>query len=119
MHENPIDETILEGLRLLQRDGRPDIAKTVIMLFVESAPAKLKDLEAGAAENDAGLLHRAARVLKSSSAAVGARLLSHHCGQLETMARSGSISDAVARVCTILECYREAEGALRAWCAGR
>jgi HPt (histidine-containing phosphotransfer) domain-containing protein len=119
VHEPPIDETVLEGLQLLRRDGRPDLAQTVIMLFLESAPASLKDLAAGAAKDDVLLLHRAAHILKSSSVAVGARVMSAHCEQLETIARSGTVPDAAARVQTILECYREAEGALRAWCAVR
>jgi len=40
--EEPIDEAVLEGLHRLHREGRPDIAKTVIMLFLESAPAALR-----------------------------------------------------------------------------
>ena len=45
MPDVPIDESVLEGLRLLQRKGRPDIAKTVITLFLESAPRALNDLQ--------------------------------------------------------------------------
>jgi hypothetical protein len=51
MSDDPIDQTVLEGLRLLHREGKLDIAKTVIMLFLESAPAVVADLEQGAASN--------------------------------------------------------------------
>src|SRR4051794_3203163 len=94
MRDLPIDETVLEGLRLLQRKGRPDIAKRVVVLFLESAPRALNDLQTGAVNNDLGLLRYASHVLKSSSAAVGAVRLSARCKQLEEIARAGSLSDA-------------------------
>jgi HPt (histidine-containing phosphotransfer) domain-containing protein len=118
-HQVPIDEAVLEGLHRLHREGRPDIAKTVIMLFLESAPAVLRDLEQGAANNDVALLRGASHILWSSSAAVGAVALSARCKELEAFARSGSVPDAAARVRMIGWLYTEAEGALRAWCAGR
>ena len=117
--EEPIDEAVLEGLHRLHREGRPDIAKTVIMLFLESAPAALRDLEQGAARSDVVLLRSASHILWSSSAAVGAVVLSARCKELEAFARSGSVPDAAARVRVIGRLYAEAEGALRAWCAGR
>ena len=119
MSDDPIDQTVLEGLRLLHREGKLDIAKTVIMLFLESAPAVVADLEQGAASNDVGLLRRASHILGSSGAAVGAVPLSSRCKDLEVMARSGSVSDAAVRVRAIMRLYGEAEGALRAWCSGR
>jgi HPt (histidine-containing phosphotransfer) domain-containing protein len=117
--EEPIDEAVLEGLHRLHREGRPDIAKTVIMLFLESAPVALRDLEQGAARNDVTLLLSASHILWSSSAAVGAIVLSARCKELEVFARSGSVPDAAARVQAIGRLYADAEGALRAWCAGR
>jgi HPt (histidine-containing phosphotransfer) domain-containing protein len=118
-HQEPIDEAVLEGLHRLHREGRPDIAKTVIMLFLESAPVALRDLEQGAANNDVTLLLSASHILWSSSAAVGAVVLSARCKKLEAFARSGSVPDAAARVQAIGRLYADAEGALRAWCAGR
>jgi HPt (histidine-containing phosphotransfer) domain-containing protein len=117
--EAPIDEAVLEGLCHLHREARPDIAKTVVMLFLESAPAALADLQQGATRSDAGLLRRASHILWSSAAAVGAVALSARCKDLEAVARSGSVPDAAARVRAIVRLYGEAEGALRAWCAGR
>ena len=117
--EAPIDEVVLEGLCHLHREGRPDIAKTVVMLFLESTPAVLEDLEQGAARNEADLLRRASHILWSSAAAVGAVVLSARCKDLEAMARSGSVPGAAVRIRAIVSLYGEAEGALRAWCAGR
>ena len=98
----------------LQRDSRPGIVGRVITLFLHSAPALVKDLEAGAAGGDTALLHRASHTLKSASANVGAVLLSAHCKELEALARTGSVPDAAARVATIIEDYQQAQAALTA-----
>jgi two-component system, sensor histidine kinase len=118
-HEPAIDESVLDGLHRLSADGRADLAKTVIMLFLESAPAVLQDLRRGASVNDAGVLARASHSFSSSSAAVGAVVLSRRCHDLEALARTGGVSEASARVQVIERLYAEAERALRAWCAGR
>ena len=110
----PIDEAVLNNLAQLQREGRPDIVNRVITLFLESAPALLRDLQEGAAKADTAVLHRASHTLKSASANVGAALLSAHCRELEAMARTGSVPDAGARVETIAEDYQQAQAALTA-----
>src|SRR6266550_598516 len=110
----PIDEAVLASLAQLQREGRPDIVNRVITLFLESAPALLKELQEGAAKADTAQLHRASHTLKSASANVGAALLSAHCRELEAMARTGAVPDAAARVETIIDDYRRAQAALTA-----
>src|SRR5437764_10755892 len=115
-HQDPIDRTVLDGLHRLHREGRPDIAKTVIMLFLEGTPPVLHDLEQAAARNDAGSLRRANHILLSSGAAIGAVLLSSRCKDLEAFARTGSVPpDATLRVREIRQLYAEAESARRGW----
>jgi HPt (histidine-containing phosphotransfer) domain-containing protein len=114
MPTEPIDNAVLDNLAQLQREGRPDIVNRVITLFLESAPALLKDLQEGATKADTAQLHRASHTLKSASANVGAALLSAHCRELEAMARTGAVPDAAARVETIIEDYRRAQAALTA-----
>jgi HPt (histidine-containing phosphotransfer) domain-containing protein len=116
---DPIDEAVLEGLCHLHPDHRPDIAKNLVMMFVETSPLVLQHLEEAAAQNDAGALRRESHILVSSSAAVGARLLSSECKDLEESAIMGSVPDGAARVRAITRLCEEAEIALRAWCAGR
>ena len=119
-HEPPIDENVLDGLHRLSRDGRPDLAKTVSMLlFLETAPATLQDLQRGAATNKGELLARASHILSASGAAVGAVSLAARCKELEAISRTGAVADAAARVQVIQRLYAEAESALRAWCVGR
>jgi len=50
---DPIDEQVLDALRQLQGEGRPDIVRQVIRLFFKGAVDLLRDLENGAATGDA------------------------------------------------------------------
>jgi CheY-like chemotaxis protein len=109
-----IDDRVLDMLSGLQQAGRPGIIGRVISLFLQSAPALVKELEEAAAGGNTVLLHRASHTLKSASANVGAVVLSAHCKELEVLARTGPVSDATARVATIVDDYRRAEAALTA-----
>jgi CheY-like chemotaxis protein/HPt (histidine-containing phosphotransfer) domain-containing protein len=110
----PIDEAVLDNLAQLQRDGRPDIVNRVITLFLESAPALLRDLQEGAESGDAVRLGRASHALKSCAANVGAAAFSARCDELEALARAGQVPDAPVRVRAIVEDYRRAQAALTA-----
>jgi len=110
----PIDYKVLDSLRQLQREGRPDILQQVIDLFFKAAVDLLKDLKEGAANRDAALLHYASHALKSASTTVGAVALSSRCSELEAMAQSGVVSKAAPIVDAILEDYRAVEIALSA-----
>jgi signal transduction histidine kinase/DNA-binding response OmpR family regulator/HPt (histidine-containing phosphotransfer) domain-containing protein len=105
----PIDYKVLDSLRQLQRKDRPDNVQEVVESFFKSAARLLQDLEEGAAKGDTTLLHEASHALKSASANVGAVVLSSRCEDLESMARSGIVSDPEPMVRAILEDYRAAE----------
>jgi two-component system, sensor histidine kinase and response regulator len=105
----PVDYKVLDSLRQLQKEQRSDIVQQVINLFFKGAASLLKDLERGATNHDASLLHQASHALKSVSANVGATALSSRCKELEAMAQSGIVSDAAPMVRAILEDYRMAE----------
>ncbi len=111
---NPIDANVLESLRKLQREGRPDIVEQVVDLFLKGAVGLVKDLEEGVANDDAGLLYHASHALKSASANVGAFVLSSRCQELEATAQKGVAVDAGALVGAVLEAYRAVEVALSA-----
>ena len=105
----PVDHKVLDSLRQLQTEQRSDIVQQVINLFFKGAASLLKDLERGATNHDASLLHQTSHALKSVSANVGAIALSLRCKELEAMAQSGVVSDAAPMVRAILEDYRMAE----------
>jgi len=106
---DPIDDQVLNSLRRLQREGRPDIVEQVVQLFFKSATGLLTDLDAGAATGDAAVLFSASHALKSASANVGAVVLSTRCEELEGLAKSGSVMDAARLVKAIRETYRAVE----------
>ena len=106
---DPIDYRVLDSLRKLQRDGRPDIVQQVITFFLKGAVDLLKDLDNGAASDDAALICRASHALKSASANVGAVALSSRCKDLEVVARSGAVPGAGRMVKAIREEYRAVE----------
>jgi two-component system sensor histidine kinase/response regulator len=106
---DPIDDQVLESLRRLQREGRPDIVEQLIKLFFKGAASLMTDLENGAASGDHALLYRASHALKSASANVGAVALSSRCKELEVLARSGAVPAALQLVKAIREEYRAVE----------
>jgi signal transduction histidine kinase/CheY-like chemotaxis protein len=110
----PVDYNVLDSLRQLQREGRPDIVQQLINLFFNDAEDLLRDLTEGAAKKDATLLHRASHALKSVSANVGAIILSSRCEELEAMARAGMVAEAVGMVGAVIEAYRAVETLLSA-----
>ena len=111
---DPIDDQVLDSLRRLQREGRPDIVQQVIQLFFKGATGLLTDLDDGATTGDAALLYRASHALKSASANVGAVLMSTHCNELEALAKSGAVTHAEQLVGAIREDYRTVEARLAA-----
>jgi signal transduction histidine kinase/DNA-binding response OmpR family regulator len=108
----PIDERVLEGVRALQMPGRPDVVQRAVRMYLESTPALLSQLERGAATGDVDALRHASHSLKSSSASIGALVMSARCARLEAMARSGDVPDAASVVQSIADEFRRVETAL-------
>jgi signal transduction histidine kinase/CheY-like chemotaxis protein/HPt (histidine-containing phosphotransfer) domain-containing protein len=111
--DNPLDETILEGIRRLQRKGAPSVLEKVVTLFCTHTPDVLESLRAAAAQGDAPALRDSAHSLKSSSANVGAMKLSELCRELEVQARSNNLDDSKLYVTKIEAEYERTEVALR------
>jgi two-component system, sensor histidine kinase and response regulator len=120
MSDNPIDTSVLDALRQLQSDARPDFPAKIIGLFLDTAPSALKELETAASASDPVSLRTASHRLLSASAAVGALRLSSLCQELDRIVKRGSVpSDAAERVQAIGEEYRRAAAALEVWRAAR
>ncbi|CBN55882.1 MULTISPECIES: response regulator [Kamptonema] len=88
----PIDAQILQSLRELDDDDddEPDFLVDLINIFLGDAPRYLDSIKVAIAAGDAGNLKVAAHTLKSSSANLGAMVLSELCKDLEYMARAVS-----------------------------
>ncbi len=80
---SPIDQNVLETLRDLQIDGKPDILKKVVTAYLSSSGPLISGLTGALAGRDFELLRNSAHSLKSSSANVGAMELSKISQQLE------------------------------------
>lgn len=93
VEDSPLDAATLEGLRALQRPGRPDVLARVADIFDRDAPRLLAEIRAAVAGNDAERLRQAAHAMKSTSANVGATALAARLRDVEQRAREG-LTDA-------------------------
>ena len=96
-----IDDSVIEGLRALDRKGGPSRLVRAVSRFLEVAPALAASVKAAADNGDAEALWRAAHSLKSSAAALGAQALSKRCAEIEARVqqrpRRGAAAGAGAR----------------------
>jgi PAS domain S-box-containing protein len=89
-----LDPKAIADLRRLQIKGEPDILAELGGLFLDRAPARITAMRDALANGDAETLYREAHNLKSSSANLGAMLLSAICRELEKLGRSGALDKA-------------------------
>ena len=97
-----LDRTAIAILSEMAMDGAPDLVPTVIAIFLDTTPAILDTLEQSARSGDLRALQRASHDLKSSSATLGARLMSVRCARLEAIGRSGLASETKEAVAGII-----------------
>ena len=91
--EVSFDPAVLEALAATQPgEEGPALVARVVGLFVKSSSDLHESMQAGLDADDAEKVASAAHTLKSSSAQVGAHLLSSLCKQIEATARAGSLS---------------------------
>jgi PAS domain S-box-containing protein len=94
-----------------------EFARELVAAYLEDAPAQLAALRAHLAAGQPDDFRRAAHSLKSSSASVGAPVVSAAAKELEQMAKSGAEAMAATgpHLARLEAEYRRAEQALRAW----
>ena len=113
----PLDETILEGLRLY---GGPQILLSTIASVLENVPARLAALGEAVQRGDLAETARAAHSLRGSVGTVGALGIVRACARLEdeaTAGRADRLEEALAalqhewpRVVAALEAERAQRG---------
>ena len=84
------DPGVVQSLPMVADGTRPEFADHVLDLFIRSATQLLADIDVAAGKGDVRTLQRAAHTLKSSSATVGALVLSEQARQCEMLLRAGS-----------------------------
>ena len=108
----PLDAAVLKKLRALQREGAPDILRTLIFLFLDNGKTMLANVVHTANAGDYEGLHRASHALTSGAANIGAKVLAGRCKELARQARERSISDLSAQVGGITVEFQRVEAAL-------
>lgn len=96
-----VDQKALDNIRALQRPGRPNILRRVIVCYLDTTPDLLDNLREAIDGCDAEAMRIAAHNLKSSSANLGATALAALAQELETNGRQQIMSgaaDLMARV---------------------
>lgn len=91
-----IDAAALRSIASLQRPGKPDLVGKVIHLFQVESPKALAAIEQGLDSGDLSAVRNAAHALKSSSAYVGAKVLSERCRDLEAAALDANYAACIA-----------------------
>jgi CheY-like chemotaxis protein/HPt (histidine-containing phosphotransfer) domain-containing protein len=89
-----LDETVLDGIRALNRARGDVIVARVVSAYLATAPGQIDEIRASLAGGDAEALRFVAHALKSSSGNVGARGLRDLARGLEEAARAGELGRA-------------------------
>ncbi len=113
---NPLsDHTIVDKAthdRLAEWGGRPLLAQ-LLRLYLETAPERLAEIEAGVADGgDLDGAHRAAHALKSSAANVGAVEVSGLAAALERSSAAGERARSRGEAHDLVRAARRADAEL-------
>jgi two-component system, sensor histidine kinase and response regulator len=109
----PIDLDAIEALRELDESGGMGLAQELLQAFLEASQKGLSQIETALRQGDCATLARAAHVLKSSSANVGAKALSGRYRELEELGRTANIDQARAQFGSTLHEHERAVAQLR------
>jgi CheY-like chemotaxis protein len=108
-----LDRKVLDELaRLL--DGQPELLARTIELYLAESPKLIQKMRQAAAANDAPEIARSAHSLKSSSANLGAKVLSRYCGDIEASARRSDTGEAATLFAKIESEHDRVQSALSA-----
>ena len=85
-----LDRETFSALEELAGEDDPDLVAELVGLYLEDSVGRMNQIQSAASEGDHEAIGRAAHVLKSSSASIGALPFSRTCGELERLSRSNS-----------------------------
>lgn len=108
-----IDRNLIASLRELDDDGGYDLVRELLQCFLEVAEPSITQVEQAILAGDAQALGKAAHTLKSSSANVGAKVLSGCYHQLEHLAREHRIDEAREQLPLVRREHRRAVSQMR------
>ncbi len=103
-----INLSVVDTLRGLDENGSLDLAREVFSVFLETAGQGVAQVQAAIHAGDAQALGHAAHSLKSSTANVGAQILSACYFELEKLGRGGQMGEAAGMLPQVLHEHRRA-----------
>lgn len=112
-----IDTHALKSITALQRPGKPNLLERVVDLFKSESPKALASMCEALDDSDLKAVRNAAHSLKSSSAYVGAMLLSQRCRELESAAREENYTACIVLGDGLDELFTASCGELDAYMA--
>ncbi len=86
-----LDRRVLAQLREMDGHDDPELLHRVLSIYMSDSPNEISRMAKAMASGDAVQISRSAHSLKSSSANIGATLLSKHCAELEVAGRGGKL----------------------------
>ena len=89
-----LDVKALDELRALQQETGTDLIKQLLQSYLSTTPGLVEQIRNGYATGDAKAVFMAAHSLKSSSAYVGAAVLSDLAKRLEEHGRADNLASA-------------------------
>lgn len=108
-----IDFALLDGYKELQAPGEPDLRVMLVETFLEEAPSIMERNTQAVKGSDAAGIAEAAHALKSSSANVGAVVVSKLSKEIEAKAKRGILDDIAAQVARLESAYKQTENQFR------
>jgi HPt (histidine-containing phosphotransfer) domain-containing protein len=114
-----IDTGYLDGIRALQRPGKPDLLKKIIDQYCVDGVRQIELIRCGYAAGHTAAIQGASHRLKSSSANLGALRLAELCEELEGISREGALPADMTLIARIEEGYLEARTRLEELPEGR
>ncbi len=107
-----LDRQVLEQLGKVLTNGKPELLTRVINLYLSESPKLVQKLKQAAVASNAPEMASSAHSLKSSSANVGAKVLSRICEDLETSARRADTEEARRLLAKVEKEHRSVQSAL-------
>jgi len=89
-----LDRQVLDQLSKVRTNGKPELLARVINLYLQESPKLVQKLKQAARAGNGPEMASCAHSLKSSSANVGAKVLSRYCEEIETSARRADTDEA-------------------------
>jgi two-component system sensor histidine kinase/response regulator len=107
-----LDRQVLEQLGKVLTNGKPELLTRVIKLYLSESPKLIQRLKQAAGAANAPEMASSAHSLKSSSANVGAKVLSRYCADLEASARRADTEEARRILAKVEKEHRSVQTAL-------